>query len=96
MDLFCTKSLDWKYEREWRALHQEAGTSYTYSADDLTGVYLGPEASFTTLEIMALVLAGQNEHVKIWTGTRSRSDFSVEFKNVSYSSHIEAKRRGLI
>lgn len=96
IDLFCTKSLDWQYEREWRAIHKEAGTAYTYPSDALAGVYFGPEASFTSLEIIALVLAGQNEHVKLWKGKRSKSDFSVNFETVTYTSHLEAKHRGLI
>ena len=96
MELFCIKSIDWQYEREWRALHKEAGTAYTYPADALTGVYLGPEASFTTFEIIALILAGQNEHVKLWTGTRSKADFSVDFEPATYTPHLEAKRRGLV
>lgn len=96
LDLFCTKALDWQYEREWRAMHKEAGTAYTYPAEALTGVYFGPEASFTSFEIVALVLAGQNEHVKLWKGKRSKSDFSVDFEPVTYTSHIEAKRRGLL
>ena len=96
LDLFCTKSLDWQYEREWRAIHKEAGTAYTYPSDALTGVYFGPEASFTSIEIIALVLAGQNEHVKLWKGKRSKSDFSVDFELVNYITHLEAKRRGLL
>jgi len=96
LDLFCTKSLDWQYEREWRAIHKEAGTAYTYPADALTGIYFGPEASFTSFEIVALVLAGQNEHVNLWKGKRSKADFSVDFELVTYTSHIEAKRRGLL
>jgi hypothetical protein len=95
LDLFCTKSIDWKYEREWRAIHKEAGTAYTYPAEALTGVYFEPEASFTSIEIIALVLAGQNEQVKLWKGTRSKSNFSVNFEAVTYTSHLEAKRRGL-
>lgn len=77
-------------------MHKEAGTAYTYPAEALTGVYFGPEASFTSFEIVALVLAGQNEHVKLWKGKRSKSDFSVDFEPVTYTSHIEAKRRGLL
>ena len=96
LDLFCTKSLDWQYEREWRALHKEAGTAYTYPSDVLTGIYFGPEASFTSLEIIALVLAGQNEDVKLWKGRRSKFDFSVEFELVTYTSHMEAKRHGIL
>lgn len=96
MDLFCTKSQDWHYEREWRALHMEAGTAYTYPTEALTGVYFGAEASFTTFEIIALVLAGQNEHVKLWTGKRSSSDFSIKFEPATYMPHLEAKRKGLL
>jgi len=96
MELFCTKSTEWQYEREWRALHREAGTAYTYPVEALTGVYFGPEASFTTFAIVALILAGQNEHVKLWRGVRSKVDFSVEFEVAAYTSHLEAKRRGLL
>ncbi len=96
MDLFCTKSTEWQYEREWRALHREAGTAYTYPGEALAGVCFGPEASFTTFEIVALILAGQNEHVKLWRGIRSKADFSVDFEIVTYTSHLEAKRRGLL
>lgn len=96
MDLFCTKSTDWRYEGEWRALHSDAGTAYTYPAEALVGVYLGAEASFTTFEIIALILAGQNEHVKLWTGTRSKSDFAVDFEPSTYTPHLEAKRRGIV
>lgn len=95
LELFCTKAIDWQYEREWRAIHKEAGTAYTYPAEALTGVYFGPEATFTSFEIIALILAGQNEQVKLWKGLRSRSDFTVEFELVTYTSHIEAKRLGL-
>lgn len=28
--LYCTKSINWQYEREWRLIHQKAGTSYVY------------------------------------------------------------------
>ena len=94
-DLFCTKSMDWQYEREWRALHREAGTAYTYPSEALKGIYLGPEASFTTFEIVALILAGQNEEVKLWQGKRSKADFSVDFELVTYTSHLEARRLGL-
>lgn len=96
VDLFCIKSIDWQYEREWRAIHREAGTAYTYPAAALTGVYFGPKASFTSIEIIALVLAGQNEHVKLWQGKQSKSAFSVDFDLVTYMPNVEARRRGLL
>jgi hypothetical protein len=95
-NLFCTKALDWCYEREWRCLHKDAGTAYTYDSSALTGVYLGPEASFASFEIIALILVGQNPNVQLWQGHRSRSDFSVVFEPVTYTSHAEAKKLGLL
>ncbi len=70
IDLFCTKSSDWEYEREWRAMHKESGTAFHYPAEALTGIYFGPQASFTSFEVAALILAGQNPEVKLWRGSR--------------------------
>lgn len=96
LNLYCTKAMEWSYEREWRCLHNQAGTAYTYPTEALIGIYLGPEATFTSMEIIALILAGQNEHVQLWKGSRSRSVFAVEFERVTYTPHLEAKRRGLL
>ncbi|WP_137887186.1 DUF2971 domain-containing protein [Pseudomonas sp. 2FE] len=96
VDLYCTKAIDWAYEHEWRAIHSQAGTAYRYPSESLTGIYLGPDMPFTAFEIIALVLAGQNEHVQLWQGSRSKSNFSVEFRPVTYTSHLEAKRLGLL
>jgi len=96
LDLYCTKAQEWAYEREWRCLHNQVGTAYTYPAEALVGVYMGPESSFTAFEIVALILAGQNEHVKLWKGSRSRSEFAVAFEPVTYTPHLEAKRRSLL
>lgn len=95
-ELYCTKAIDWAYEHEWRGIHSEAGTAFGYSSNALTGVYFGPDMSFAAFEIIALILAGQNEYVQLWQGTRSKSSFSVEFQKVTYTSHLEAKRRGLL
>lgn len=96
VDLYCTKAIDWAYEHEWRAIHGQAGTAYRYPSEALTGIYFGPDMPFTAVEIIALVLAGQNEHVQFWQGSRSKSDFSVEFLPVTYKSHLDAKRLGLL
>lgn len=96
LDLYCTKAVDWAYEQEWRAIHSESGKAFVYPSSALTGVYLGPEMPFSAFEIVALILAGQNENVQLWQGYRSKSSFSVEFKPVTYTSHLEAKRRGLL
>jgi hypothetical protein len=94
LDLFCTKSEVWSYEMEWRALHTTAGTAYVYAPECLTGVYFGPDISLESLEIVCLILSGQNERVKFWRGVRSTTEFKVLFKEFTYTSHLEAKRKG--
>ena len=94
-NLYCTKALDWSYEQEWRGIHNIAGTAFGYPSNALTGVYLGPDIPFPAFEIVALILAGQNEKVQLWQGSRSKSNFAVEFQPVTYTSHLEARRRGL-
>lgn len=96
LDLYCTKALDWQYEREWRCMHSQAGTVYHYASEALTGVYFGARASFTSFEIAALVLAGQSEHVQLWQGKRSKSNFAVDFEKVTYTAYLQAKLQGLI
>jgi hypothetical protein len=95
-NLFCTKSESWSYEMEWRAIHAIAGTKYVYPAESLTGVYFGPEIDRESLEIICLILRGQNESVKFWRGTRSTTEFKVLFEEFTYTPHIEAKKNGLI
>jgi hypothetical protein len=94
-ELFCAKSASWSYEREWRALHKDAGTSYNYASEALTGVYFGPDIDDESLEIACLVLAGQNGTVALYHGSRSRSEFKVNFERFTYTSYLEAKKRGL-
>lgn len=95
-ELFCTKAAAWAYEREWRAIHAVAGTEYVYPASALTGVFFGPDIDAQSLEIVCLILKGQNPGVKLWQGRRSRDEFRVLFEEFSYTSHLEAKERGLL
>jgi len=94
--LFCTKSKDWSYEKEWRCLHTVVNTPFTYDSSTLTGVYFGPETSFTFIEIIALILRSQNPKVQLWQGKRSASKFSVEFEKFTYTPYPEAKEKGLV
>ncbi|WP_429220340.1 DUF2971 domain-containing protein [Aeromonas veronii] len=96
LELYCTKAIDWAYEHEWRGIHNAAGTAFCYESTALTGVYFGPDMSFSAIEIIALILAGQNEHVQLWQGRRSKSCFSVDFQRVTYTPYLEAKRMSLI
>ncbi|PKQ79185.1 hypothetical protein CJP16_09245 [Aeromonas sobria] len=92
LDLFCTKSKSWEYEKEWRCIHNEAGTAYTYSADALTAVYFGPKINPHMLEIICLILQGQNSNIRFWEGKRSEHTFKVEFKEFFYTPYLRAKQ----
>ncbi len=96
LKLLLTKSKAWEYENEWRVLHKEAGTLFSYEPEALTGIYFGPEIAQENLEIIALIMLGQNPGVKFYQGSRSAVEFKVEFKEVNYTPHVEAKRLGLI
>jgi hypothetical protein len=95
-DLFCTKSSFWGYEKEWRAIHSKAGTLFGYEADVLRAIYFGPDIERQALEIICLIVQGQNPDVQFFAGKRSATEFRVEFESRTYTSHIEAKRKGLV
>ena len=96
LNLFCTKSASWAYEKEWRCIHQQAGTLFTYEAEALESVFFGPDIDLQSLEIVCLILAGQNPNVRLWRGHRSQDRFEVVFDEFTYTSHIKAKERGII
>ena len=95
-DLYCTKSSFWRYEKEWRAIHSEAGTLFGYDADLLKAIYFGPDIERQALEIICLIVQGQNPDVQFFQGKRSGTEFKVEFSSFTYTSYAEAKRKGLV
>jgi hypothetical protein len=95
IDLFCTKSDAWAYEQEWRGLHKEAGIAFGYVPEALKAVYFGPDIERQALEIVCLILDGQNPEVELWRSVRSESEFKVNFTSFTYTSFIKAKRGGL-
>jgi len=94
--LYCTKSIDWKYEEEWRVLHKHAGTKYGYAAKSLTDIYFGVRVNPSLVETICLVMRGQNEFVRYWQGRFADSEFKVEFERFDYTTYLDAKRQGLV
>lgn len=80
--LFCTKSSHWKYEKEWRIFHNNANKAEKYPTSSLTGIYLGPEIDDAHAEIIRLILQGQNSHIRVYKGSRSRDAYKVTFSEV--------------
>ena len=87
--ILCIKSSDWAYEKEWRCFHNQVNVAYCYPKDALTGVYFGSEIDKELLEIICLILQGQNPNVKFYQGTKSRNSFNVVFEEVNYTPHIK-------
>lgn len=96
LELYCTKSEAWSYEREWRCIHAESVKNWNYESKALTAVYFGPEIDRSMLEIICLILQGQNSNVSFWQGKRSIEAFSVEFEGFEYLSHLKAKELGVL
>jgi Protein of unknown function (DUF2971) len=94
-DLYCTKSKSWEYEKEWRCIHQNV-QRFTYEAAALKAVYFGPDIEQESLEIICLILRGQNPNVEYWRGQKSKERFNVEFEKFPYIPHVIAKHLGLL
>lgn len=86
--LFCTKSVYWSYEKEWRIFNESANKIEHYPVSSLTGVYFGPEIDSNFAEIICLILQGQNSHVKFYQGARSIESYEVAFTEVTYTARI--------
>lgn len=86
--LLRTKCLDWGYEEEWRCIHVESPKVYGYQQESLTGVYFGSEMGVSAIEIICLILKGQNSNVKFWRGKKCIDRFGVEFDEFSYVAHL--------
>jgi len=95
LELLHTKGKPWEYENEWRCIHAESPIAYTYPQESLTGVYFGSEMDLASIEIICLILQGQNSNIKFWRGTKCNDNFGIEFKEFFYSSHLSAIELGV-
>jgi len=96
LNVYTTKSEHWAYEREWRVIHKDVGTNFTYAADALVGIYFGTEIDLASIEIVCLIIQGQNKNVKFYRGNRSTSEYRVNFECFEYTNYSTAKRHGLV
>ena len=85
-DLYCTKSKDWAYEREWRAFHQTAGTKFGYASESLVGVFLGSRITNEMANLVATMLKGYEQHVPLYTSRPSAAEFKMEFQRIEYGA----------
>ena len=95
LKLALTKYKKWEYEKEWRLVHKERNKLFGYPTEALTAIYFGAKINPAHLEILILLLQGQNPHVAFYNGRKSKTQFKVEFNRFEYTSYLEAKRSGL-
>lgn len=96
LDLFCTKSSDWAYEKEWRVIHQNAGTVFTYEPAALNAIYFGAKMTDQDIDMLCLILYGQNPDVKLFRGYRSPTEYKIDFKPFTYTTLRDAKIAGMV
>lgn len=88
-----TKYTTWKHEDEYRVIHNEKSQPYTYPAKSLTGVYFGSEMKKEHIEIIALILRGQNPNVQLYQGKRRADEFKIDFQAVEYTPYVEIEKK---
>jgi hypothetical protein len=85
LSLLLTKASCWSYEREWRALHKEAGTEYCYGIDALTGVYLGAALTPSEKDLVAHIVHGTT--TKLFEVKRSPTSFRLDVQSMTYTPY---------
>ena len=82
IDLYCTKSRVWEYEREWRSIHMQAGTLFQYPLEALKAVYLGPNIDPDAQKKVLLAVASEKPGAERWQGRKSEVEFKIEFERL--------------
>lgn len=84
LDSVLTKSLDWRYEREWRVIwYGKKALDYEDTAFDpreLSGIYLGCRVSQADADDLSKLAKKLNPKVEVFKGRKSEKAFTVEFE----------------
>jgi len=87
-----TKYSCWEYEKEWRIFHREPRKLFTYEVDALKAVYFGASMVRSHLEIICLILQGQNPNVAFYRAKKSSDKYKVEFEKFTYTPYVKIKK----
>jgi hypothetical protein len=78
---FCTKSLDWKVEKEWRLWLPPPNSVNRYQAlppKTLKSIFLGSRATGSTTDMVTALSRSMDEPIKVFRTRLSESTFRVE------------------
>jgi hypothetical protein len=81
---FLTKSSHWKYEREWRLLHDKAYDQIPYDPGALKAVYFGSETEMPQIGLVGSILKSTNQKVRFFRGRKSNTDFKMIFDEFDF------------
>ncbi len=94
--MVVTKFESWSYEKEWRSIHNEGNILFGYPAESITGIYFGSKVDYAHLEIIALIIQGQNPNVKLYQGTMLEQQYGVNFTEVTYTPYVKANEQKMV
>jgi hypothetical protein len=83
--LYLTKSLDWKYEKEWRIIFPEKGrTVQKFEPDAIVSVHLGCQISKEDKETVINWCLQRKPKPKIYETTKDKSSYSLKENEITY------------
>jgi hypothetical protein len=74
-----TKSIKWKYEKEWRLLHVKGDTAVEYEAKALKAIYFG--CALSNKEIEKIVTLPARSAPELYRMKRSEREFKLEVES---------------
>ena len=86
--LLSCKSVEWKYEREWRLFIfdrnglKKSNRCRPYSEETLKAVYFGSEIAPSEREKVIATLQEIGSKAEIWQGTRSHHEYKIVFNRL--------------
>ena len=89
LDFLAHKSIDWKYEKEWRAFTAIEGKNneerdkerkIDYAPEVLKAVYFGTETDDETKERIRAIVEKTYPNAELWQGELSKTEYKVVFE----------------
>lgn len=81
---FLTKSMHWKYEREWRLIRYTQGPGIeTFRPENLTGIIVGSQASMKVIRLVCKLNKARGVPLKLHKASTNRSTFTVDIQEIA-------------
>jgi hypothetical protein len=79
-----TKSMHWKYEREWRLIRYQQGPGIaTFRPENLTGIIVGAQASMDIIKLVRGLNKARSVPLKLSKASTNRSTFTIDIREIA-------------